>query len=281
MILISDSGSSKTDWCWVDKSLNKFFFQTIGLNPYNTSLEDIKRVVLEEVCPKINFTEEFSLYFYGAGCSSTSKKNDLILVFKELFQYAKIEIYHDLLGAARAVSGNKESICGILGTGSNSCLYDGRYILNNIPALGYVLCDEGGGTDIGKRVLTSYLRGLMPEDLSNEFYKKYPYEESEFLNRLYKRNQPNYYLASFARFPIENISNKFCEEIIYKSFKSFFENQIILYPNYNKYNINIVGSIGFLCKELLIKLAQEYRLSIEKIIKSPISDLVDFHINKL
>lgn len=279
MILVADSGSSKTHWVYVGQDDKRISFQTIGLNPFNTPIEEIFSIINSEIDIPKEFSSE--IYFYGAGCSSKSKKLEMENVFKDVFPNSNIEINHDMLGAARALCGRDKGICGILGTGSNSCVFNGVEITENIPALGYVLCDEGGGTDIGKRVLSSYLKGLMPKDISDKFYAQFPFEESYFLDKIYKETRPNYFLASFARFAIENKEEKYLREILKKSFKSFFENQILLYPNYNKYSLNFVGSVAYLCEDILRESSRDFGLSISKIIQSPINHLVDFHLNKI
>ncbi len=287
MLLIADGGSTTTDWCLVDTGLeddNKRFkkFVSKGLNPYNTSLEGIRKTIIEDVLPNIELVgDRLSIYFYGAGCSTESKQNELFEIFSELFQTQNVLIEHDLLGAAKALCGDEEGICGILGTGSNSCLYDGKDVVENVRALGYVLCDEGAGTDIGKRVLTAYLRGFMPEKLSKEFAKIHPYTETEFLNNLYKGAQPNYYIASFARFAVENKEEEYTRNIIKEAFQSFFDNQVIFYTNYNKYKLNIVGSIGYLCSDILREVAESYGVEVGKFIKAPIDDLVEYHLKRI
>ena len=278
MLLVCDSGSTKADWCLVDNKNNKQFFSTCGMNPYNISQEAISQEIESVLISNINPKDVKVLKFYGAGCSSEVKKNELKDVFSQYFTNAEIEIEHDLLGAARALCGQEKGLCAILGTGSNSCLYDGKDIINNVPSLGYVLCDEGAGTNIGKIILRDYLRHLLPESLSKEFSALYPGDEAYFLNRLYKGAVPNYFLASFAKFVIERKEDDYCRGIIKDAFVSFFENQIKLYSHYNKYLINIVGSVGYMCRDIFEEVALEYGLKTGKFIKAPLNDLVDFHL---
>lgn len=277
MLLICDSGSTKADWCLVDKNNKRVFLTTCGMNPYNISSEAISQEIESNIVPAINTKDVSELRFYGAGCSADIKKNELKVLFERYFPNASIEIDHDLLGAARALCGKEKGLCAILGTGSNSCIYDGEDVLENIPSLGYVLCDEGAGTNIGKIILRNYLRGLLPKDLKDEFAKLYPGEEADFLNKLYKGARPNYFLASFAKFVSDRKDNIYCRNIIKESFISFFENQVLLYSNYSNYKINVVGSIGFICKDIFEEVALSYGQEVGKFIKAPLVDLVDFH----
>lgn len=279
MLLIADSGSTKTDWCLVDKENRRKNFSSSGMNPYNTSEESMRQEIESVVCSNIDPNIVTQIVFYGAGCSSDDKKRSMKQILSTYFVNAKIEINHDLLGAARALCGNQKGICAILGTGSNSCLYDGIDIIENIPALGYVLCDEGAGTNIGKIVLRDYLRNLLPIDLSEKFSIQYPGDESDFLNRLYKGSVPNYYLASFAKFAIENKEHEYIKKIITNSFASFFDNQIVLYSEFKTMKINVIGSVGYLCRDIFCEVANNYGMKVGKIIKAPLKDLVDFHTN--
>lgn len=277
MLLVCDSGSTKADWCLVDKENKRKFIATCGMNPYNIAQEAICQEIESVLISNINPKDVDVLKFYGAGCGAEVKKNELKEIFSQYFTNATIEIEHDLLGAARALCNNEKGLCAILGTGSNSCLYDGENILENVPSLGYVLCDEGAGTNLGKLILRNYLRHLLPKDLEKEFSIQYPGEESDFLNRLYKGSVPNYYLASFAKFVVERKDNEYCRNLIKESFRSFFDNQILLYTNYSDYKINVVGSVGFLCQDVFKEVASEYCIEIGKFIQAPLKDLVDFH----
>ncbi|HHT02862.1 MAG TPA: N-acetylglucosamine kinase [Bacteroidales bacterium] len=277
MLLICDSGSTKADWCLVDKDNKRTFFATCGMNPYNISLEAISQEIESVLMSSINPKDVHQLKFYGAGCSAEVKKKELKDLFSTYFTNAKIYIDHDLLGAARALCGKEKGLCAILGTGSNSCLYDGEDIRENVPALGYVLCDEGAGTNIGKLILRNYLRHLLPKDLEKEFATLYPGQESDFLNRLYKGSVPNYFLASFAKFVTDRKDNEYCRNLIKECFVSFFENQVVLYSDYTSYKINVVGSVGFICKDIFKEVALNYGQEVGKFIKAPLVDLVDFH----
>lgn len=199
MLLLADSGSTKVDWCYVDKNLNQTRFQSKGMNPYNITLENLQTEIEVNVISNLPTTNIPSMYFYGSGCSTEQKKKEMQNIFHKYLPNTSIHIEDDLLGAARATCGHKPGVAAILGTGSNSCLYDGENIVENLPSLGYVLCDEGAGTNIGKLVLRNYLRHQMPKELDKQFAKENPGEEADFLNRLYKGEVPNYYLGFFRK----------------------------------------------------------------------------------
>jgi len=277
MLLVCDSGSTKADWCLVDENNNRKEFSTCGMNPYNITQEAICQEIESVLISNINPKDITNLKFYGAGCSADAKKKEIKDIFSLYFTNASIDIQHDLLGAARALCKKEKGLCAILGTGSNSCLYDGIDVTENIPALGYVLCDEGAGTNIGKLILRNYLRHLLPYELEKEFAQLYPGEESDFLNKLYKGSVPNYFLASFAKFVIDRKDNEYCHNIIKECFVSFFENQVLLYSNYISYKINVVGSVGFLCQDIFKEVALNYGQEVGKFVKAPLNYLVDFH----
>lgn len=278
MILIADGGSTKTDWALVDGKNIVTTFATRGMNPYNVSAQTMKNEIETKILPNVCVKEVDEIFIYASGCSAKVKQGEVIGWFRPYFQSAKICVEGDLLGAARATCGHEPAIAAILGTGSNSCLYDGENIIENVASLGYVLCDEGAGTNIGRLILRDYLRGRMPEDLMQKFSEQYPGEESDFLNKLYKEEAPNYYVASFARFAIENKSTPYCKNVIMQAFDSFFKEQITYYTSYNKYVINVVGSIACLVTEELKEVARKYDMEINNVVKAPLKALIEYHI---
>lgn len=277
MILIADGGSTKTDWALVEGCEVVSLFSSRGMNPYNVSDAAMKREIEEKILPNINPDELEAVYIYASGCSAQVKQQEVRAWFAPYLPKAEIFVEGDLLGAARAACGKEAAIAAILGTGSNSCLYDGKKITENVASLGYVLCDEGAGTHIGRLVLRDYLRGRMPEQLSRQFAQIYPGEESDFLNHLYKEEAPNFYVASFARFAIENKSNPYCRDLIMQAFDDFFTQQICTYTSYNKYVVNVVGSVGCLAQDELREVAQRHGVKINKVVKAPLMALVEYH----
>lgn len=280
MILLADSGSTKVDWCYIDVNGKRIDFQSKGMNPYNITRENLLAEIEANVLSDLPTRDIKEMYFYGSGCSTVQKKTEMRDIFKIYLPNTEIHIEDDLLGAARATCGHYSGVVAILGTGSNSCLYDGENITENLPSLGYVLCDEGAGTNIGKLVLRNYLRGQFPADLHNEFQREYPGEETDFLNRLYKGEVPNYYLASFAKFAITRQSHPYCYGLIAEAFDNFFKMQVTQYTDYNKEPINVVGSVGYYAQEVFKDVAKRYDMSVNKVIKAPLEALVNYHLQK-
>lgn len=278
MLLLADSGSTKVDWCYIDVQGNQTRFQSVGMNPYNITNENLNKEIKESVFPNLPNNHVKEMYFYGSGCSTPQKKKEMTEVFAQYLPDTVIHIEDDLLGAARATCGHKSGVAAILGTGSNSCLYDGEKITENLPSLGYVLCDEGAGTNIGKLVLRNYLRGQFPLDLHEEFKAENPGEEADFLNRLYQGEVPNYYLASFAKFAITRQKHPYCYRLIAEAFDNFFKMQVTQYTDYNKEPINVVGSVGYHAQEVFKDVAKKYNMPVNKVIKAPMEALIEYHL---
>ncbi|MDO5760320.1 MAG: N-acetylglucosamine kinase [Bacteroidota bacterium] len=278
MLLIADSGSTKIDWCLIDNNGKKTYFHTIGMNPYNVSKGTIIQEIETHILPYIPQNEKMQMFFYGSGCSTQQKKIFMKDIFLQYIPKADIHIEDDLLGAARSTCGREAGVVAILGTGSNSCLYDGKKIVENLPSLGYVLCDEGAGTNIGKIVLRNYLRGQMPNHIHQQFAKEYKGEEADFLTNLYQGEKPNFYLASFAKFAISRQENDYCRNIIAEAFHNFFLMQVTQYSNYKKYPINVVGSVGYYAQEVLKQVAKQYDIKVGKIIQAPLEELINYHL---
>ena len=278
MLLLADSGSTKVDWCYIDAQGNQTRFQSVGMNPYNITNENLNKEIKESVFPNLPNNHVKEMYFYGSGCSTPQKKKEMTEVFAQYLPDTVIHIEDDLLGAARATCGHKSGVAAILGTGSNSCLYDGEKITENLPSLGYVLCDEGAGTNIGKLVLRNYLRGQFPKHLHDEFKAENPGEEADFLNRLYQGEVPNYYLASFAKFAISRQKDPYCYALIEEAFDNFFKMQVTQYTDYNKEPINVVGSVGYHAQEVFKDVAKKYNMPVNKVIKAPLEALIEYHL---
>lgn len=278
MIIVADSGSTKTDWRIVPDQDEIIQIETIGLNPYYTDKEKITHVFRDEVLSKIpNKKAVKGLYFYGAGCSSEEKRTIVKTAFKQVLKDAEIKIEHDMLGAARATCKKEKGIVAILGTGSNACLYDGQEIINNRPNLGYVLGDEGSGAYMGKQLLKNYFYGDMPKELQKSFEKYYKdISLQECLKNIYEEPFPNRYIANFARFIYHKKDDSFVRHLIIRCFDDFFQYHILPYMEY-KYPLHLVGSIAMHFQTYIEFLADNYEIRLGNMVEKPIAGLTLFH----
>ncbi len=278
MILVADSGSTNTDWVILDQSKIISSFKTKGFNPYFTSSKEVFTEIKANTPKGVNVENIVNIYFYGSGCSSAEMNNIIQDGLKQFFTKSIIEINHDLLGAARALFHSEEGIAVILGTGANTCLYDGEEITKNVPSLGFILGDEGGGDYMGKLFITDFLYGNLPKKNSFDFEKKYNLSKSEILQKVYKESYPNRFLASFTEFILLNSNDAYIDGIIKKTFRDLFKIHICKYKNYQKHKIRVTGSVGYHFRKQLIEVASEFNAKIDLIERNPISRLAQFHI---
>ncbi len=280
MILIADGGSTKSNWCLIDKKLDQnIYFNTEGYNPYFIDTASIIESLQNSIPEDLNKMAIDHVYYYGAGCS-TQEKNEIVnKAMAFVFPNAEIYIGHDLLAAARALLGKSPGFAAILGTGTNTCLYDGNDITLNIDSLGHYLGDEGSGSYIGKRLLRDYMRKLLPEALHNNFVEEFGLTNEDILDTIYNKPLPNRFLASFAKFVYDNNNLKYCRDIVKEGFNAFFNNLVCNYPDYQKYSFNCIGSVGYNFRDVLQEVAKNNGMAVGKIIRSPIDDLVNYHMN--
>lgn len=279
MKLIADSGSTKTDWRLLSEGKVVSGFETEGVNPYFKSSEEVLKLLKYQVVTQLtDETEVLEIYFYGAGCSSEIKNKKLAEDFKQVFINASIYIKHDLLGAAIASCGNEKGIVAILGTGSNSCLFDGSNIIEEQNSLGYILGDEGAGSNIGKRLLIDFLYGRTPEHITKKMKQELKLSKEVILDNVYKRPLPNKYLASFVEWISLSIKeDEYLQRVVLRSFDEFFITHLIRYEDYKNINLNVVGSIGYHFKEYLYIVAFKHDMKLGKVIKKPIDGLIEYH----
>ena len=277
-ILIADSGSTKTDWVLLDNGQVLTQCQTIGFNPYFQTSSDIEHEIHAHLLPAIEKYHSHidSVAYYGAGCSNEVNVNTVKKGMEGVFGKIATEINHDLLGAARALCGHESGIACILGTGSNSCLYNGKEIVENIISVGYLFGDHGSGACLGKSFIQNYFDGKLPEHLKIEF-EEAGYNREEILDNVYKRTMPNRYLARVSGFLAAHISDSYVKGIVKQCFASFFEVQVSKYTNSKNLPVNSVGSIGFYYKDLLEEAAHDKGFHIGTVIKSPIEGLIRYH----
>lgn len=286
MLLIADSGSTKTEWRFIDENPDGYRgqtpFRTAGFNPFfwtsDAVCKEIKSHLPPSVKSKISKSSNLQIFFYGAGCSSRGRKKIIYDALKMTFPSSKVSVEHDLLGAARSLFGSNPGIAVILGTGSNSCLYDGKKIIDNIPALGFVLGDEGSGADMGKCFLNALLYREVPPVLEKKFIRKFNLTKDDILSSVYNKPHPNRFLASFGKFFCIHLDNPFIKKLVSDSFEGFFRHHICKYPNYRGYPLGCVGSVGYHFKDILEEVAKRYGLQLIKTIKSPIGMMVRFHL---
>ena len=277
MILIADSGSTKTDWRLVSGKEEITQFETIGFNPYFISSSSILKELSASQLIAIK-AEVTQVYFYAAGCSTEKNRQEILTPLATFFSKAKIEVQHDMLAAARATCGKENGIVAILGTGSNSCLYDGNEITENVRALGFILGDYGSGADIGKTFIKAFLGGDLPNGIEAKFKKEHKLTTDEILEEVYKGALPNRFLAGFSRFIFQHIEDVFIRKMVEERFELFFKKNIGKYSDYENITLHLVGSIAFVYQSIFKGVAKNYNVKIGKVIKQPIEELVKYHL---
>lgn len=279
MILVVDSGSTKTDWIALDNEGEEIFStQTLGLNPQMLSNEILNERIKNNFDIYKNRKLVNKLFFYGAGCGVKDTQNRILKVFKSIFVNSEFDIKEDTYAAVySAVDKGIPSIVNIIGTGSNCSYYDGKNVIQKVQSLGYVLMDYASGNYYGKYLIRAYYFNKMPEYLRDEFSNNYDLSPNSIKNKLYREENPNTYLAGFARFLIENKSNEYFKEIIFKGLERFIDYQILQYNDFSKVDIHYVGSIAYYLKDEITKIGKKYNLKTGKFIQRPITGLVDYH----
>jgi len=283
MILVVDSGSTKTDWFAVDANGNVLFStQTLGLNPQVLSSDILRERIINNYDLYQNREQVTHLYFYGAGCGVESPQIRIRKVFDEIFTEAEIVIKEDTYAAVYAASKpNEKSIVCILGTGSNCTYFDGKEIEQRVSSLGYVLMDEASGNFYGKQLIRSYYFNSMPKELAKEFEKEYDLTPDAIKENIYRRENPNAYLASFSKFLIQHKDNPTFQKIIENGLERFINHQILQFKNAREIPIHFIGSISFFLKEETERALKAKGLTMGRIVKRPIEELVKYHIKLL
>jgi glucosamine kinase len=274
--LIADSGSTKAEWCLIDGKKKKTF-STQGLSPYFLNADQIQKILEQELKSKMKLIEPDEVFFYGTGCSNPDNVKLVKKALQKVFPKATISVDHDLMGAAKALCGTEKGIACILGTGSNSCYYNGKKIVKNSPGLGYVLGDEGSGAYLGKKVIQYFLYNTFDEDLMDRFAAKFKTSSYEILDAVYKKPLPNRYLASYAIFLAENRGHYMIENIIEDGFNDFFFNHVYKYSESWKLPIHFIGSVAYGFKDVLKEMCNGYELQLGTVLKKPMDGLVKYH----
>ena len=281
MILIADSGSSKTDWRLIDEEGRIHQAKTMGINPLLHTEDEILALLQNELLPQLSQKQVKEAYFYGAGCASEKACTLISHALEKIFPGVRASVTHDLLAAARALCNQEAGIACIVGTGSNSCLYDGEKIIDKIPPLGYVLGDEGSGSYIGKQLLNAYLKRDMPEDLSMKFKKRFEIDIETVLENVYRQPSPSRYIAGFSRFAFHHLKHPYIFRMVYKSFEDFFDKNVCKYDNYAAYKIHFTGSVAFYYSNLLRQVANDRGLFVKNIVEAPIAGLTLYHQERM
>ena len=274
--LIADSGSTKTDWRVIDANGQIHQAKTQGLNPYHQSADEIAGVLQTALVPQLSISVE-QIFFYGAGCANPSVNQTVEQALRQTFPGSDVQVASDLLAAARSLCGHHAGIACILGTGANSCLYDGQSVMDNVPPLGYILGDEGSGTYLGKELLNRYLKRDMPEPLRSQFAKRYEATTNSVLEKVYRQPQANRYLASFAKFAFHHLDHPYIVRLVYEGFHRFFERNVTKYEDYASYRVHFTGSIAFYYSNVLRQVANDLGFTLQNITESPIAGLTLYH----
>ncbi|WP_373834687.1 ATPase [Bacteroides heparinolyticus] len=281
MILIADSGSTKPDWCVVENGelLQQIF--TKGTNPFFQSEEEISNEIATTLLPRLKSDEPDAVYFYGAGCGFPDK---IATMRRAIAQHLKvkgeIEVNTDMLAAARGLCGHTPGIACIMGTGSNSCYYNGQDIVANVSPLGFILGDEGSGACLGKLLVGDLLKNQMTPGLKEKFLKQFDLTPADIIDRVYRQPFPNRFLASLSPFLAQNMDEPCVHNLVLNSFKAFLKRNVMQYDGYQHEKVHFIGSVAFHYKEVLIKAAYETGIQVGNIIKSPMEGLIKYHSGK-
>ena len=276
-ILIADSGATKCEWCLLQGRKKKTWIDTQGISPYFLDVAGIGEVLRKELLPGLKKVAVDQVFYYGTGCINPENRKLVQKALKGVFPGAGLHVTHDLMGAALALCGPTKGVACILGTGSNSCYFDGRKIVKNSPGLGFVLGDEGSGAYLGKKVLQYYLYNTFDEELRYKFDAKYTTNSTEILENVYKKPLPNRYLASFALFLVENRGHYMIENIVEDGLNDFFFNHLCKYRESWKLPIHFVGGVAFGFRDVIKELCGIYEFELGFILQKPMDGLIKYH----
>ncbi|MFT6970408.1 MAG: glucosamine kinase [Roseivirga sp.] len=274
-ILIADSGFTKTDWRLINTDGSIEQARTLGINPYYQTEDEILQVIQDLYRQIPGGLDE--IYYYGTGCSSATNRDKIAKLLNRYYPSANIDVNHDLLAAARSLCGSDKGIACIIGTGTNSCFYDGEKIVSNVPSLGWAIADEGGGTYLGKTLVTEYYRKDMPEHLRLLFKERFGLTKDGFLTKVYQEPMPGRFLASFAKFINEHISDPYMYQLVYHGFNTFITKNVVKYEGFKEVPVHFTGSVAFYFGNILRKVAADHGIYIKHITEHPIAGLALFH----
>lgn len=276
-ILIADSGATKCEWCVVEKGKLKKTLFTLGISPYFLNGQQVEELVRRDLYPEISRYKIDAIFYYGTGCKNPANQKMILKALKRVFPDIDITVNHDLMGAARAVCLQEKGIACILGTGSNSCYFNGKRIMKNSPGLGYVLGDEGSGAYLGKKVVQYYMYNTFDEELRYRFEEKYKLSDMDILDKVYTQPLPNRFLAGFTLFLAENRGHFMVENIIEDGLNDFFFQHLCKYSESWKYPVHFVGGVAFGFRDVITQLCDSYELEQGTILQHPMEGLIRYH----
>ena len=279
-MLIADSGSTKTDWCVILDNTPIKRIGTKGLNPFFQSEEEIQQELTHSLLPQLPEGTIDSVYFYGAGCTPEKAPTLRRAIADSLPVVGNIKAYSDMLAAARGLCGREAGITCILGTGSNSCFYDGKEIVNHISPLGFILGDEGSGAVLGKLLVGDILKNQLSPAIKEAFLKQFDLTVPEIIDRVYRQPFPNRFLASLSPFIAQHLEEPGIRQLVLGSFIAFLRGNVMQY-DYTQYPAHFIGSVAHCYKEILQEAAQETGIRIGKILQSPMEGLIQYHSDPL
>ncbi len=277
MKLIIDSGATKTHWVLLEGRQIAENFKTIGFNPYYTPAETIRQSIAIGLPERIRNKEVQEIYFYGTGCSTAKNCTLVRSILSDFFEDATIETHHDLYGAALALLKNREGIAAILGTGSNSCLWNGHKITEGVASLGWLIGDEGSATHLGKILLKAFLGGEVSAENTHAFYNFTGLDFEGTLHKIYKDSQPNRWISGLSHFASVNMENQEIRELVKQNFRDFLSAQIKKYGGYRDRKISFTGSVAWHFKDILHEVMREENLHPGLILQQPMDGLIEFH----
>ncbi|MCA6073377.1 hypothetical protein [Fulvivirga sedimenti] len=281
MTIIGVSGSTKCDWAILHVQGKVVRCSTRGINPLFHDEDDIAAIIQSSAVLTEHARDTEAVFIYGAGCSSRSRQNIVRNALSVVFTRAHRVVNHDIVASALATYRGEPIIAAILGTGSNACYYDGDIVRQEVPALDYILGDEGGGAYFGKQLLNAFLYRKLPAEIQSEFENSYQLTRDDILEKVYQEPYANVYLASFMPFIQTHQESPYFKNMLLKGFRKFFETQITSFPKHQQVTVHFTGSVAYYFQELLNEVAREFKVKTGMFLKEPIEGLITYHENKL
>lgn len=278
MTIIVDSGSTKTDWIFLKENGSEIRKSSMGFNPIFHSSKLVTKETQKLIDSGINLHDSGFIYYYGSGCWDKKRQQIIKDGLQAVFKNYKIHVYHDLLGAARATCGQEEGIACILGTGSNSCLFNGKAVVDNITSIGYMLGDEGSASHLGKKLIRHYFYREIPKDLVTDLETFIGGGKAKVLQKTYGKEPPNVYLASLARFLSQHLDHPFIQRILYRSLSEFIDRHVRKYDGHMRLPIHFVGSVAYVFQDMLNIILTERNMTLGRLIRQPIDELKKYHL---